>query len=374
MNRQCLGNQLRAAEAARALGISLDTLRRWDRAGRIRVERDSANRRVVPSSEIERLRGPHGDGHLGAQPVSRRRALGRGRRPPRAGRDRRHGAGTRCRDRDPRIGGGARAQARHERGRRRQVDERDGGAVRRLVVCLAVGTARDRRRRVRRGTHARRAADRARRGVADGGAASGRAGRPQLLRGAPTSWRSRSAREPRSTSSSRQARSTRRRSTPTVLCVSPSRSRPTRLVLIVPRSNPARIRTVRRSRRSARSFGWSSPGRRSRSASTRARCSSASGCSRSCARPSASSRTSRASSGRSRWARPTQGSSTAPTSGPWRARCARSASRPRRSRPSSTRRRSRERRALSRAARRSSSLCSGPDGRRELRAAGFGEP
>jgi molybdopterin-binding protein len=48
---------LQAGEAARALGISLDTLRRWDRQGRIRVERDAANRRVVPAREIERLRG-----------------------------------------------------------------------------------------------------------------------------------------------------------------------------------------------------------------------------------------------------------------------------------------------------------------------------
>jgi molybdopterin-binding protein len=46
-----------ASEAARALGISLDTLRRWDRAGRIRTERDRANRRLVPAAEIERLRG-----------------------------------------------------------------------------------------------------------------------------------------------------------------------------------------------------------------------------------------------------------------------------------------------------------------------------
>jgi molybdopterin-binding protein len=45
-----------ASEAARALGISLDTLRRWDRQGRIRTRRDSANRRVVPATEIERLR------------------------------------------------------------------------------------------------------------------------------------------------------------------------------------------------------------------------------------------------------------------------------------------------------------------------------
>src|SRR5262245_23111168 len=46
-----------AAEAARTLGISLDTLRRWDRDGRIRTQRDTANRRLVPASEIERLRG-----------------------------------------------------------------------------------------------------------------------------------------------------------------------------------------------------------------------------------------------------------------------------------------------------------------------------
>jgi molybdopterin-binding protein len=46
-----------ASEAARALGISLDTLRRWDRQGRIRVQRDPANRRVVTAREVERLRG-----------------------------------------------------------------------------------------------------------------------------------------------------------------------------------------------------------------------------------------------------------------------------------------------------------------------------
>jgi molybdopterin-binding protein len=52
-----------AGEAARALGISLDTLRRWDKQGRINVERDSANRRVVPAEEIERLRGGGGAEH-----------------------------------------------------------------------------------------------------------------------------------------------------------------------------------------------------------------------------------------------------------------------------------------------------------------------
>ena len=49
-----------ASEAARALGISLDTLRRWDRQGRIRVSRDGANRRVVAQREIDRLRGDAG--------------------------------------------------------------------------------------------------------------------------------------------------------------------------------------------------------------------------------------------------------------------------------------------------------------------------
>jgi molybdopterin-binding protein len=50
-----------AGEAAQALGISLDTLRRWDREGRLETERDRANRRRVRVSEVERLRGIAGD-------------------------------------------------------------------------------------------------------------------------------------------------------------------------------------------------------------------------------------------------------------------------------------------------------------------------
>ena len=56
-----------AAEAARALGISIDTLRRWDRAGRIRVERDAANRRVVAAAEVDRLRGAAGADTISAR-------------------------------------------------------------------------------------------------------------------------------------------------------------------------------------------------------------------------------------------------------------------------------------------------------------------
>jgi molybdopterin-binding protein len=52
-----------ASEAARTLGISLDTLRRWDRDGRIRTTRDSSNRRIVSAKEIERLGGGPGAEH-----------------------------------------------------------------------------------------------------------------------------------------------------------------------------------------------------------------------------------------------------------------------------------------------------------------------
>jgi len=56
-----------ASEAASALGISLDTLRRWDRTGRIKVSRDAGNRRVVAAQEIDRLRGDGQGGHISAR-------------------------------------------------------------------------------------------------------------------------------------------------------------------------------------------------------------------------------------------------------------------------------------------------------------------
>ncbi|TMJ98044.1 MAG: MerR family DNA-binding transcriptional regulator [Actinobacteria bacterium] len=56
-----------AREAAARLGVSLDTIRRWDRAGRIRTERDPANRRLVPVEEIERLRGTRREDGLSAR-------------------------------------------------------------------------------------------------------------------------------------------------------------------------------------------------------------------------------------------------------------------------------------------------------------------
>lgn len=55
-----------ATEAARALGISVDTLRRWDREGRIKTTRDASNKRIVSAREIKRLRGDDSQ-HLSAR-------------------------------------------------------------------------------------------------------------------------------------------------------------------------------------------------------------------------------------------------------------------------------------------------------------------
>jgi molybdopterin-binding protein len=49
------GPDLSLGEAAKALGLSVDTLRRWDRAGKLTTSRDERNRRVVSAGEIERL-------------------------------------------------------------------------------------------------------------------------------------------------------------------------------------------------------------------------------------------------------------------------------------------------------------------------------
>jgi molybdopterin-binding protein len=59
--------ELTLGEAARAIGVSADTLRRWDRAGKLRTVRDARNRRLVPEAEVARLserprRAPTGAG------------------------------------------------------------------------------------------------------------------------------------------------------------------------------------------------------------------------------------------------------------------------------------------------------------------------
>jgi excisionase family DNA binding protein len=46
---------LSIGEAAKALGVSPDTLRRWDRDGKLRVTRDTGNRRRIPVTEVHRI-------------------------------------------------------------------------------------------------------------------------------------------------------------------------------------------------------------------------------------------------------------------------------------------------------------------------------
>ena len=46
---------LSIGEAAKALGVSADTLRRWDSSGKLRTHRDERNRRRVSQAEVRRL-------------------------------------------------------------------------------------------------------------------------------------------------------------------------------------------------------------------------------------------------------------------------------------------------------------------------------
>src|SRR4029079_1546881 len=67
---------LTLGEAARALGVSVDTLRRWDRAGKLRTVRDARNRRMVPEDEIERLSARPQRHATGSQLSARNRCPG----------------------------------------------------------------------------------------------------------------------------------------------------------------------------------------------------------------------------------------------------------------------------------------------------------
>jgi molybdopterin-binding protein len=50
-----VSTNLTLGEAAAAIGVSADTLRRWDRAGKLTTFRDDRNRRMVTAEEVRRL-------------------------------------------------------------------------------------------------------------------------------------------------------------------------------------------------------------------------------------------------------------------------------------------------------------------------------
>jgi molybdopterin-binding protein len=67
---------LTIGDAAHAIGVSADTLRRWDRAGKLRTTRDDRNRRRVPESEVTRLSGRPRRHAAGAKLSARNRFAG----------------------------------------------------------------------------------------------------------------------------------------------------------------------------------------------------------------------------------------------------------------------------------------------------------
>ena len=71
-----MARDLTLGEAAMALGVSVDTLRRWDRSGRLKTIRDGRNRRLVAASEITRLSSRPDRHKTGAAASARNRFTG----------------------------------------------------------------------------------------------------------------------------------------------------------------------------------------------------------------------------------------------------------------------------------------------------------
>ena len=69
-----MAEHLTLGEAARAIGVSQDTLRRWDRAGKLHTHRDNRNRRLVPLEEVRRL-SDRRERHETGAPLSARNRL-----------------------------------------------------------------------------------------------------------------------------------------------------------------------------------------------------------------------------------------------------------------------------------------------------------
>lgn len=67
---------LSLGEASRAIGVSQDTLRRWDRDGKLHTQRDARNRRLVPIEEVRRLSARKSRHATGARLSARNRFKG----------------------------------------------------------------------------------------------------------------------------------------------------------------------------------------------------------------------------------------------------------------------------------------------------------
>ncbi|MGA2321181.1 MAG: TOBE domain-containing protein [Solirubrobacteraceae bacterium] len=67
---------LSLGEAAKAIGVSTDTLRRCERAGKLRTHRNERNRRLVPVAEVRCLTGAPQRHRNGAGGPARNRFAG----------------------------------------------------------------------------------------------------------------------------------------------------------------------------------------------------------------------------------------------------------------------------------------------------------
>src|SRR5579875_2213214 len=66
---------LTLGEAAAAIGVSPDTLRRWDRAGKLTTFRDDRNRRMVSAEEVRRVSRRRQPRHATGRRLSARNRL-----------------------------------------------------------------------------------------------------------------------------------------------------------------------------------------------------------------------------------------------------------------------------------------------------------
>ncbi len=55
MARTTDGEQIRVGQAAEMLGVTVETVRRWETEGRLRLERSGGGQRLVPIAEVTRL-------------------------------------------------------------------------------------------------------------------------------------------------------------------------------------------------------------------------------------------------------------------------------------------------------------------------------
>ncbi len=79
MLMQCFSSMrdnLTLGEAAAAIGVSQDTLRRWERVGKLHTHRDQRNRRIVSAAEVRRLLGRHQRHASGGRISARNRLAG----------------------------------------------------------------------------------------------------------------------------------------------------------------------------------------------------------------------------------------------------------------------------------------------------------